>query len=88
MQKDINRWERGINATRGYIRPDKSFVYPRSFKWDNHGDYSLENPEDHDMGLTVKKDFCEGEELKQVHPSKVYNTIGVFIAPDGSLTDQ
>ena len=49
MQKSINRWEGGIKYTIVSIIPDKSFVYPISFKWYDQGDYSFENPEDHDM---------------------------------------
>ena len=40
------------------------------------------------MELTVNNEFGERDLLKQVHPSKGYETLGVFIAPDGSQTDQ
>ena len=39
IQKSNNRWEGGIKATGGSIRPYKSFIYPISFKWDDQGDY-------------------------------------------------
>ena len=61
MQKSINRWEGGIKSSRGAIIPNKSFVYSISFKWDDQGEYSFENTEDHDMGLTVNKEFVERE---------------------------
>ena len=37
MQKAINRLEGGLKSARGAIRPDKLFVYPIYFKWDDHG---------------------------------------------------
>ena len=88
MQKAINRWERGLKCTGGAIRPDKSFVCPISLKWDNQGDYSFENPEDLGIELTVNNKFNEREELKQFHPRKEYETLGVFMGPDVSQTDQ
>ena len=49
MQKSICIWERGLKSRGVAIIPYKSFLYHISFKWDNQGDYSFENPEDHDM---------------------------------------
>ena len=40
------------------------------------------------MELKENKKIGEREELKQVHPRKVYETLGVFIAPNGSHTYQ
>ena len=40
------------------------------------------------MELTVNNEFGEREELKQFSSRKGYDTFGVFIAPDGSQTDQ
>ena len=39
MHKSINRWEGVLKSTRGAIRPNKSFVFPISFKYDDQGDY-------------------------------------------------
>ena len=44
IQKSINKWEVGLKSTGGSIRPDKSFLYPISFKFDDEGNYPFENP--------------------------------------------
>ena len=38
--------------------------------------------------MTVNNEFGEREELKQIHPRKVYNYLEVFISPDVSHSDQ
>ena len=40
------------------------------------------------MELTPNNEFGEREEFKQVQSRKGYNTIGLFIAPDGYQIDQ
>ena len=40
------------------------------------------------MEFTVNNKFGEREELKQFHPRKGYETLGVFIVTDGSQIDQ
>jgi hypothetical protein len=37
MQEGIDRWEGGLKATGGAIVPEKSWVYPIDFKFDNEG---------------------------------------------------
>ena len=49
MQESIERWEGGLKATSGSISPYKLFVYPISFIWDDQGDYSFENPQEHEI---------------------------------------
>ena len=44
MKKNIDIWEGRLKYTGGSIRPDKSFIYPISFTWNNQCDYSFENP--------------------------------------------
>ena len=61
LDQVINRWDGGVKSTGLAIRPDKSFVYPISFMWDDQGDYSFENPEEYDMELTVNNKFGERE---------------------------
>ena len=88
MQRGINSWEGGIKATGGAIRPDKSFVYPISFDWDEHGAYEFHEPDPETHPLTVRNEFNVEEDLEQVSPSRGYETLGVFLAPDGSQNDQ
>jgi hypothetical protein len=40
MQNAINRWEVGLKATGGAIVPQKSFVYPVIFEFDEAGHWS------------------------------------------------
>ena len=46
MQEAIDQWECGLKATGGTICPDKSFIYPISFTWDDKGNYCFDSPDD------------------------------------------
>ena len=58
------------------------------FMWDDQGDYSFDNPEYHNMELIVNNEFFEREQFKQVHTSKGYDTLGLFIDLNVSQTYQ
>ena len=88
MQSAIDRWEGGLKTTGGAIRPDKSFVYPISFTWDEKGNYTFESIEDINQPLTVKNHDDVREVLPQLEPSVGAETLGVYLAPDGSNTQQ
>jgi hypothetical protein len=53
MQDCINRWEGGLKATGGAIVPQKSFVYPAIFDFDEKGQWHYRKVEDMDYQFTV-----------------------------------
>ena len=88
MQEAIDCWEGGLKTTGGAIRPDKSFAYPISFVFKPSGEYYFEKVEDMDDILTVKNHEDIREELDLINADKGEETLGMFLAPDGSLKDQ
>ena len=84
MQEAIHRWEGGLKATGGAIRPDKSWVYPIGFKFDNNGKWKYDEDVKEKFIFRVK----DHEEIMRVmptmNPSEGKETLGVFLAPDGN----
>ena len=85
MQQRIDDWEGGLKLTGGAIRPDKSFVYPLSFVWDNTGNYKFEKVEHMDRELTVKNHEGVREPLELVNADDGQETLGICLAPDGNM---
>ena len=54
MQKAIHTWEDLLKTTGDVIRPDKSFVYPISFKFDNKGRYKFKTTSKLELSFSVK----------------------------------
>ena len=46
MQEAINRWEGGLKATGGALRPEKCFMYPIDFKFNSAGKVGYKTEED------------------------------------------
>ena len=67
-QEGIDRWEGGLKATGGAIRPDKSFVYPIDFAWDAQGRPSFLEPNEIALPLTVKDEHEQRHTLRQISP--------------------
>ena len=88
MQRAIDCWEGGLKATGGAIVPTKSFVYPISFRWDAQGRPHFQDPAEVDIPLTVLDEHEVRHTLAQIHPSVGKETLGVFLAPDGSHKQQ
>ena len=87
-QRTIDSWEGGLKTTGGAIRPDKSFVYPISFAFKPSGEYYFEKVADMDKSLTVRDHEDIRMELELVDANVGKETLGMFIAPDGSMDDQ
>ena len=74
--------------TGGAIRLDKSFAYPISFDFKPSGEYFFEKVEDLDYSLSVKNHEDIREDLDLIDADVGKETLGMFIAPDGSMRDQ
>ena len=84
MQSAVNRWEGGLKTTGGAIRPDKSWAYPIGFKFDKNGKWRYQKLEEIQHELMVKDDKDETQRLELIPPDRGKETLGVFLAPDGS----
>lgn len=87
-QSCINRWEGGLKATGGAIRPDKSFVSPVSFDFNAEGEYRYQTAEEIGIEITVADHTDTVEQLAIKNPADAECTLGVYLAPDGSNTIQ
>jgi hypothetical protein len=84
MQDCINQWEGGLKATGGAIVPQKSFVYPIAFEFNDAGDWQYKKVEDIDYDFTVPDHNDNIQNLAQLEVSTSKCTLGVFLAPDGN----
>lgn len=83
-QSCINRWEGGIKATGGAIRPDKSFVQPVAFEFNPEGEYKYRTANDINIELSVQDHTDTVQPLEVKDPSDAECTLGVYLAPDGN----
>ena len=68
--------------------PEKSWVYPIEHVWIKRGDVTLESASNLDINFTVKNSVQETKPLQLVSPDIAKETLGVFIAPNGSRHTQ
>ena len=84
MQEAIHRWEGGLKATGGAIRPDKSWVYPIGFKFDAGGKWSYDTTVKEHYNFQVKDHNEVMRTMPTFNPSEGKETLGVYLAPDGN----
>ncbi len=84
MQQAIHRWEGGLKATGGAIRPDKSWIYPIGFTFDSAGKwrYIQNTKDDYNFMVRDENETLQPLPIKEVHEGK--ETLGVYLAPDGN----
>ena len=87
MQEAINRWEGGLKMSGGAIVPQKSFVYPIGFQFNNQGKWKYSTTEEIDFEFTVKDEKDITQQLQKVESSEGRCTLGVVLAPDGNNKD-
>ena len=86
MQSAIQRWEGGLKMTGGAIVPEKSWIYPIDFKFDEQGRWSYKSTEEIDFQFTVKDHKDNVCILTQVEPDIGKETLGVYLSPNGNNT--
>ena len=84
MQQALSRWEGGLKATGGALVPEKSFVYPIDFKFDNLGKAHYKSVEEINAYFAVPDKDDQIITLRQLEPSTASETLGVYLAPDGN----
>lgn len=87
LQDSIDRWEGGLKATGGAIAPEKSWVYPIDFGFNDDGSWYYLQPEDIDFEFSVRDCNNIRTPLPQINPHKGKETLGVTLAPDGNDSD-
>jgi hypothetical protein len=87
MQETIDRWEGGLKATGGAIVPDKSFVYPIVFEFDEQGRWSYQSTADVDFEFSVCDHNDNQHPLRQLEAHDGQCTLGVHLSPDGNNRD-
>ena len=86
MQEAIDRWEGGIKATGGALRPDKSWIYPIDFEFQPNGSWEYKTINEIDASFTVRDENNKICNLEQIEPDDSKETLGVFLSPSGANT--
>lgn len=87
MQGAIDAWEGGIRATGGAIVPGKSHWYLVAFKWKN-GEPIYKRCDEMEGQVSVQDSEGSRQTLSRLEPDSAERTLGVRIAPDGSMQTQ
>lgn len=87
MQQAIEAWEGGLKATGGSIVPSKSWVFPIDFTFNTKGEWRYKSTHEIDTSFTVRDDQDRVQQLRQLEPNVGMETLGVFLAPDGTNTE-
>ncbi len=87
LQKAIDTWEFSLKATCGAIVPEKTVWWLVSFQWSGSS-WQYAGIQDTPGDLYVNDIANQRKVIKRLEPSKAYETLGVFLAPDGNLEEQ
>ena len=84
MQQGIDRWEGGLKLTGGAIVPEKSWIYPIAFDFDNAGKWKYKKVETIDHIFSVQDHTGQRRILEKIEPDIGKETLGVMLSPDGN----
>ena len=87
LQRSVNAWQGGINASGGALVPEKSHWYFVDFKW-NQGKPSYKTIQETPAGITIRGINGQIQPLRQLQPWEAERTLGVRLAPDGNMKSQ
>ena len=87
MQDAINRWEGGLKSTGGAIVPEKSWVFPLEFKFDEKGGATYKTPAEINQQFLVLDQHDTRTNLNTLAADVGKETLGVTLAPDGNNDD-
>ena len=80
-------WEGLIQTTGVALAVDKGRWWAIDFHW-NNGEWSYKTIHDINRTLTARDTNHIRQTVKQLETDKAYETLGVFLAPDGNLTEE
>jgi hypothetical protein len=87
VQAAIDSWEHSLKATCGAIVPEKTAWWLVSFRWAGSSWHFASLQEC--LGDIYVNDINNSrKQLCRLEPNQAYETLGVFIAPDGNSDDQ
>jgi hypothetical protein len=87
LQAAIDTWEFSLKATCGAIVPEKTVWWLVSFIWSGSS-WRYAGIQDSPGELMVKDIANTRKVIKRLEPHQAYETLGVFLAPDGNLEEQ
>jgi hypothetical protein len=87
LQLALDTWEGGLKASGGAIVPEKTFWYLVSFKWVGRN-WMYQSIDDAPGSLYVNDIHGNRKLLRRLEPTQAEVTLGVALAPDGSMTQQ
>ncbi len=87
LQKAIDTWEACLKATCGAIVPEKTVWWLVSFKWSGTT-WEYATIQDCPGELQVKDILNQRKIITRMQAGEAYETLGVFLAPDGNNEQQ
>jgi len=87
LQEAIDTWEFSLKTTCGALVPEKTVWWLVSFKWSGNS-WHYASIQDSPGGLQVNDIHDNRKLIKRLEPHQAYETLGVFLAPDGNLEAQ
>jgi len=87
LQEAIDTWESSLKATCGAIVPEKTVWWLISFKWCG-SEWQYAGIQDSPGEIYVNDILNQRKAIKRLEPDQAYETLGVFLAPDGNLEAQ
>jgi len=83
LQEAINTWESSLKATCGALVPEKTVWWLVSFVW-NGSSWQYATIQDSSGQLQVNDISDHRKTIKRLETHEAYETLGVFLAPDGN----
>jgi hypothetical protein len=83
LQKSVDTWERGLNATSGAIVAEKTFWFLIDFAW-KAGQWRYKSIEESPGKLYANDIHGNRVSLRRYEAHEAQETLGVFLAPDGN----
>jgi len=87
LQHAIDTWEFSLKATCGAFVPEKMVWWLVRFKWSRNS-WSYAGIQDSPGELMVNDIENNRKVVKRLEPHQAYETLGVYLAPDGNLNEQ
>jgi hypothetical protein len=87
LQLAIDSWEKSLKVTCGALVPEKTVFWLISFCWKN-GQWSYVPSNECPGELLIDDIHGQRKRIKRLEPFQAYETLGVFLAPDGNTDAQ